>query len=187
MTARSVDVPTHGWWTVPNAVTVVRLALIVPIAILIVHDVRPVLTLLLLVVFGATDWVDGFLARRLGQTSAVGVVLDPIADRVGLVAIVLSFVVAGRLALWVVLLIVLVDVGLGVLYLVRKAGQPPGVTLPGKLRTAVLMVGLALLGLGLLPTSVPFTAAGQLLCGVGALLHVVSGLGYVRTLLAPRP
>lgn len=187
MSARSVEIPSPGWWTLPNAVTVVRLALIVPIAILIVQDVRPVLALLLLVVFGATDWVDGFLARRLGQTSAVGVLLDPIADRVGVVAIVVSFVAAGRLALWVVLLIVLVDVGLGVLYLVRRAGPPPGVTLPGKLRTAVLMVGLALLGLGLLPTAIPFTAAGQALCGLGALLHVVSGIGYLRTLLAPRP
>ena len=186
MSARSVDVPDLGWWTVPNAVTVVRLGLIVPISILIVQHARPVLTVLLLVVFGATDWVDGFLARRLQQTSAVGVVLDPIADRVGVVGIVLSFVAAGDLALWVVLTIVLVDVVLGVVFILRRSGPPPGVTVLGKIRTALLMTGLALLGLGLLPTSLPFTLGGQVLVGVGAALHLLTGLGYLQVLLTRR-
>jgi cardiolipin synthase (CMP-forming) len=186
VSAREVAVPVRGWWTVPNAVTVVRLALVVPIALLIVQHRSPVLAVLLLALFGATDWVDGFLARRLGQTSAVGVVLDPVADRVGVVAIVLSFVVAGHLWVWVVLAIVLVDVGLGVLFLVRRAGPPPGVTPLGKARTAVLMVGIALLGVGLVPTGLPLMPVGQALCGLGALLHLVAGLGYLRVLLGER-
>ncbi|WP_375389433.1 CDP-alcohol phosphatidyltransferase family protein [uncultured Amnibacterium sp.] len=186
MSTGRVGAPALGWWTVPNVVTIARLALILPVAVLIVQHQQPVLTLLLLVLFGATDWVDGYLARRLQQTSAVGVVLDPIADRVGLVAIVLAFVAAGDLQLWVVLVIVLVDVGLGVLYLIRRAGQPPGVAPVGKVRTAVLMTGVALLGVGLLPTPIPFTTVGQALCGLGAILHIASGLGYLRVLLTRR-
>lgn len=187
MSVQSAEPRALGWWTVPNVVTVARLALIVPIVVLVVQGVRPVLALVLLVLFGATDWVDGFLARRLGQTSAVGTVLDPIADRVGVVSIVVSFVVAGRLALWVPLVVVLVDVGLGVLYLARRAGKPPGVTWLGKIRTALLMVGLALLGVSLIPTGLPFAAAGQALCALGAGLHLLAGLGYLRVLLARRP
>jgi cardiolipin synthase (CMP-forming) len=186
MSAEPLDVGARGWLTIPNVVTILRLALIAPIAVLIVQHEQPVLTLSLLVLFGATDWVDGYLARRLHQTSAVGIVLDPIADRVGLVAIVLSFVAAGDLPLWVVLVIVGVDVGLGVLYLARRAGAPPKVVPLGKVRTAVLMTGVALLGVGLLPTAFPFTGLGQLLCGVGAVLHVLCGLWYLRVLLRPR-
>jgi cardiolipin synthase len=186
VTAEPAGQQARGWWTVPNAVTVVRLGLIAPIAVLIVRHSHPVLAVALLAVFGATDWVDGFLARRLGQTSAVGVLLDPIADRVGVVVIVLSFVAAGDLALWVPLVIVGVDLALAGLFVVRRPGPPPGVTPIGKVRTAVLMVGVALLGLGLLPTAIPFTAAGQVLCAIGALLHAAAGVGYLRVLLLAR-
>jgi cardiolipin synthase (CMP-forming) len=145
-----------------------------------------VLAVVLLAAFGATDWVDGFLARRLGQTSAVGTVLDPVCDRVGVVAIILAFVAAGDLQLWVILLIVGVDVALGVVFLVRKPGAPPAVVRLGKVRTAVLMTGVALLGVGL-PATVPaFTVAGRVLCAIGALLHLATGAVYLRRLLAPR-
>lgn len=186
MSAEPAEVRSWGWWTVPNAVTIARLGLIAPISVLIVQHAAPVLALLLLALFGATDWIDGYLARRLGQTSAVGVVLDPVADRVGVVVIVLSFVAAGALPLWIVLVIVTVDVGLGILYLVRQPGPPPAVTPIGKVRTAVLMTGVALLGVGLLPTPLPFATAGRVLCGLGALLHLGAGLGYLRSLLAAR-
>ncbi len=83
-----------GWRTWANLVTLVRLALI-PVfwGVLFGTDHRAVAAWLL-GALGATDWVDGWLARTLHQTSTVGKVLDPTADRilvmVGLVAVALA-------------------------------------------------------------------------------------------------
>ena len=72
--------------TLPNAITLFRL-LLIPIFLFVAWD-RPRLILagLLLGFIGATDWVDGYLARRLNQTSTVGKVIDPSADRLLLIA-----------------------------------------------------------------------------------------------------
>ena len=55
---------------------------------------------ILLAVLGATDWVDGFVARRWHQVSTVGKVLDPIADRILVGTAVISVIVAGAVPLW---------------------------------------------------------------------------------------
>jgi cardiolipin synthase (CMP-forming) len=55
---------------------------------------------ILLAVLGATDWIDGFLARRLGQVSTLGKVLDPLADRILVVTAVLAVAVQGAVPAW---------------------------------------------------------------------------------------
>lgn len=181
------------WATWPNLVTTVRLLLVAPIVVLLLDGERPVLTLVLLVLFGGSDWVDGQLARRLGQTSRVGAVLDPIADRTGLVVIVGALVVAGHLPLWIIVTIATVDLCLAAAYLVQRGRgqlgrQGPAVSVLGKVRTAVVMAGLALVALGLVPELATVAAVGQMVTGVGALLHLAAGVGYLRDLLsAPSP
>ena len=72
--------------TLPNAITLFRL-LLIPIFLFVAWDRhRLILAGLLLGFIGATDWVDGYLARRLNQTSTVGKVIDPSADRLLLIA-----------------------------------------------------------------------------------------------------
>ena len=66
--------------TLPNVVTVVRLAALPWFVTLMAAD-RPVAAAFVLGSLGATDWVDGWLARRLDQTSELGAILDPVADR----------------------------------------------------------------------------------------------------------
>jgi cardiolipin synthase len=83
-----------GLFTIPNAVTVVRLCgLPVFLYLLFGRDDRGSAAYLLAAI-GATDWLDGYLARRLGQVSTVGKVLDPTADRlvflVGAVALLID-------------------------------------------------------------------------------------------------
>ncbi|WP_054822009.1 CDP-alcohol phosphatidyltransferase family protein [Arthrobacter sp. JCM 19049] len=63
----------------------------------IISDEQPVLTLVLAAIFGTTDWVDGFLARHLNQTSSFGQILDPIADRIGVALILVALTIAGLL------------------------------------------------------------------------------------------
>ena len=71
-----------GWRTWPNAVTLVRLACIPLFWWVLFHTGHRALAAWLLVSIGATDWIDGYLARRLQQTSTIGKILDPTADRI---------------------------------------------------------------------------------------------------------
>ena len=83
---RAAERPTTGGdesriLTVPNVITFVRLACLpLYLVILLGHDQR-FEAALLLGALGATDWVDGYIARRFGQVSTLGKVLDPVADR----------------------------------------------------------------------------------------------------------
>lgn len=86
--------------TLPNAVTTVRLACIPLFVWLLFGAHHQVVAAVLLAVLGATDWVDGQLARRLGQVSTVGKVLDPTADRLLVATAVIAAVVDGAVPGW---------------------------------------------------------------------------------------
>lgn len=86
--------------TLPNAVTMVRLLCIPVFCWLLFGAHRQTWAAVLLAVLGATDWVDGFLARRLHQVSTVGKVLDPTADRLLVGTGVIAIIVHGAVPLW---------------------------------------------------------------------------------------
>ncbi len=96
--------------TVPNAITLVRLALIPVFVWLLFGAHRQIAAAALLAVLGATDWVDGYVARRWHQVSTVGKVLDPTADRVLVATAVISVIVAGAVPLWFGLLTIIREV-----------------------------------------------------------------------------
>ena len=86
--------------TVPNVVTAVRL-LCVPVFVWLLFGAhRQTAAAVLLGVLGATDWVDGFVARRLHQVSTLGKVLDPAADRVLVGTAVIAVTVHGAVPVW---------------------------------------------------------------------------------------
>ncbi len=86
--------------TWPNAVTAVRLALI-PVYVWLLFGTTHQLTAgLLLGALGITDWIDGYLARRLGQVTTLGKVLDPVADRALVFTAVLTVVMYGAVPWW---------------------------------------------------------------------------------------
>lgn len=70
----------RGPWTIPNLITLLRLA-VLPVFLYAIATVRPVAALALFVVAGVSDGLDGYLARILNMKSALGAVLDPIADK----------------------------------------------------------------------------------------------------------
>lgn len=70
----------RGPWTIPNLITLLRLA-VLPVFLYAIATVRPVAALALFVVAGISDGLDGYLARTLNMKSALGAVLDPIADK----------------------------------------------------------------------------------------------------------
>ena len=75
------DDPDAGWRTWANLVTLIRLALLPVFVWLLFSTDHRAVAAWLLAGLGATDWIDGFLARRLHQVSKVGRIIDPVADR----------------------------------------------------------------------------------------------------------
>ena len=86
--------------TVPNLITLVRLACIPLFHWMLFGKNWQTASAVLLAVLGATDWVDGFVARRYGQVSTFGKVLDPTADRLLVATAVISVMVYGAVPLW---------------------------------------------------------------------------------------
>ncbi len=84
----------------PNLITLVRLACIPLYVWLLEGADRPLAAALLLGVLGATDWIDGYVARRFHQVSTLGKVLDPVADRVLVVTAVITITVHGAVPVW---------------------------------------------------------------------------------------
>ena len=86
--------------TVPNLITFVRLACIPLFVWLLFGAQRQTAAAILLGVLGATDWIDGYVARRFHQVSTFGKVLDPVADRVLMVTAVVTITAHGAVPLW---------------------------------------------------------------------------------------
>jgi len=86
--------------TVPNGITLARLAGTAVFVWLLFGAHHQTAAAILLAVVGATDWVDCFVARRFNQVSTLGKVLDPVADRVLVATAVISILVQGAAPLW---------------------------------------------------------------------------------------
>ena len=86
--------------TVPNLVTLVRLLCIPLFLWLLFGAHRQVGSAFLLGALGATDWVDGFVARRYHQVSTLGKVIDPVADRLLVITSVVAITVYGAVPVW---------------------------------------------------------------------------------------
>ena len=87
--------------TVPNAISAVRLACVPVFLYLLLGIEERRGAAVLLAALGATDWVDGYIARRWNQVSTAGKVLDPVADRVALLSGVVAILIDGAAPLWV--------------------------------------------------------------------------------------
>ncbi len=86
--------------TVPNLITLVRLLCIPAFLWLLFGAHRQTASAFLLGALGATDWVDGFVARRYHQVSTLGKVIDPLADRVLVITSVIAITVYGAVPAW---------------------------------------------------------------------------------------
>ncbi|GAB4003515.1 CDP-alcohol phosphatidyltransferase family protein [Glycomyces albus] len=169
------------WRTVPNLVTLARFALIAPIMVLLVTGAEPLLVASLTAVFAATDWVDGWMARRLDQVTSVGRVLDPLADRIGLAGIAVALAVVGAVPWWLIAVFPAVDLVVGAALAILR--RPLSVSRIGKIRTAVVLVGVFAVVVGTRPGLEAVLAVGRAGLAVAALLHVAAGAGYLRRLV----
>jgi cardiolipin synthase len=144
--------------TIPNVLSVVRLFCIPLFLWLLFGADDRSSAAYLLAVLGATDWVDGYVARRLGQVSRLGELLDPFADRLYILATLLAFTVREVVHWWLTAALLLRELVLGVALLVlRRHGYgPPPVHYVGKTGTFLLLAAFPVL---LLAHAVPATTA----------------------------
>lgn len=94
-----------GLWTLPNAITWYRVVAAVPIILLLVHGSSAALwaALAFMVVAEVSDGVDGWVARRYGQVSAVGKILDPMADSLYRISVFAAFTANRWMPVWMLL------------------------------------------------------------------------------------
>ncbi|PRY47504.1 cardiolipin synthase [Geodermatophilus tzadiensis] len=175
-------------WTVPNALSVLRL-LGVPLFLwLLLGPEADGWAVVVLMVAGVTDYADGKLARVLGQSSRLGALLDPAADRLYIVSTLIAFVLRDVVPLWFVALLVGRELVLGVMLLVlRRHGYPPlQVHYLGKAATFILLYAFPLLlladGDGALVAVV--TPVAWALTIWGGALYLLAGVLYVVQVLA---
>jgi cardiolipin synthase (CMP-forming) len=123
--------------TIPNVISLMRVAMVPLFLWLLFGADAPMPAGLLLGVIGATDWIDGFLARRLGQVSELGKLLDPVADRLAITAAVIGGWIAGVLPWPVALTLVVREalVAVGALLAAWRWGVRVEVRFLGKVAT----------------------------------------------------
>jgi cardiolipin synthase len=167
--------------TIPNLVSLARL-LLVPLFLWLLLGADEVAAAgWLLGLIGSTDWVDGYLARRLGQVSEVGKMLDPVADRLAVVAAVIGGLIAGVLPGWFVWGLIAREavVAALALYLGLRTGRRLEVRWLGKAATLVLYAAIAcwFIGVGTpMPWLEQLAEIGAL---VGLVLYYVVMVSYV--------
>ena len=128
-------------FTVPNVITLVRLAAL-PVFVYLVFGAEDRFAAgWVLFAIGCTDWVDGYLARHLGQITTLGKVLDPVADRLLFFVGGGAILIDGSIPLWVAGLVLFreVAVAIGTVVLAGLGARRIDVTWPGKAATFLLM------------------------------------------------
>lgn len=152
MEVQETEVQTDRIWTVPNALSFLRL-LGVPLFLWLILQDDPTAdywAVALLMVSGFTDYLDGVLARRLHQISRLGQLLDPLADRLYIIATLLGLALRDIVPWWLVIALLARDVVLaGTLPILRRLGYGPlPVHFLGKAATFNLLYAFPLLLLG---------------------------------------
>ena len=169
--------------TVPNALSFVRIALIPVFVTLLAGEGTRLAGFVLMGAVLSTDWVDGVIARRTGQVTELGKLLDPSADRLAMVAALVTLVVLDLFPLWAALLVVVRDVvvaGAGV-YLLRK-GIRIDVRILGKYATFTLMWGIPMIAWGNagLPLDDLLLVLGWVWFPVGVVEYYAVTVSYAR-------
>ena len=178
------------FWNVPNSLTMLRIVLIpvfvaifyLPPDIIAPHWVNLTATLVFALA-AVTDWLDGYLARVLNQTSAIGAFLDPVADKLMVAAALIVLVEFERVGALIALIIIGREIAISALReWMASIGKSANVAVAmvGKVKTAAQMVAIILLLWydPLLGLNIQWL--GEWLIVIAALLTLVSMGYYLR-------
>ncbi len=179
------------FWTIPTLMTwarIVAIPLIVGVFYLPIEPAtKNLVATVMFVVFAATDWLDGYLARKLNQVSAFGAFLDPVADKFLVCACVLVLVHLGRADVFVALIIIGREIAISALreWMAQiGAAKSVAVHMIGKLKTTAQMVAIPfLLFDGMLFGVINTHAWGVWLIWISAVMTIWSMVYYLQKAL----
>jgi len=173
-----------GLWTVPNLITLIRLLFLPVFLYLLFGAENRAAAAWTLGALGATDWVDGYVARRFHQVSEFGKIFDPTVDRLLFFVGVTAIIVDGSMPVWFGVAVLARELLVGammaigtVLYKMPRID----VTYLGKLATFLLMFAVPgfLMGNSDMPGAGGFEAAAWILGIPGLTLSIWTGVAYV--------
>jgi len=184
--APDVSLPPEGGWrpfTVPNLISLARLGCLPWFVWLVFGAEDRWAAALLLGALGATDWVDGWVARRFNQVSELGKILDPTADRLLLLVALVVMIVDGSLPLWIAVLALFREgvVAIAALVLGALGARKIDVTWWGKTGTFLMMfaVPFFLAGHSDIAAADAFRIGAWIFVAVGLPIHYWSAVGYI--------
>ncbi len=181
-----VTIPTIMTWARIFAIPLILVVYYLPANMATVAD-RNLIATVMFVVFAATDWLDGYLARKLNQTSSFGAFLDPVADKFLVCASVLILVHLQRTDVFVALIIIGREIAISALreWMAQiGASKSVAVHMIGKLKTVSQMVAIPfLLFDGMLFGLIDTHQWGVWLIWVAAILTVWSMVYYLQKAL----
>lgn len=169
--------------TLPNAISLLRLLGVPAFLYLFLVADAVIPAVVVLAAGGGSDWIDGYAARRLGQVSRVGELLDPLADRLYILATLLAFT-ARQVVPWQLTAVLLARelVLLGSLLVLRRHGfGPPQVHYLGKTATFILLTAFPVLLLAWAsPAAAPVAGpCGWALAWWGTVLYWAAAVLYL--------
>jgi len=158
----------------PNMLTLLRF-LLIPVYAFVFWDGEVKLAFAILVAAGATDILDGYIARKRGQVTELGSMLDPLADKLMLITVVLSLLITGMIPWLAAAVFFLRDVGMivGSLYFHLKGLKTVPANAWGKI-TTVLVYGAILMIVFDLPYAIPYLWVVITFSFVTSLLYIFS-------------
>ncbi|HAN60508.1 MAG TPA: CDP-diacylglycerol--glycerol-3-phosphate 3-phosphatidyltransferase [Gammaproteobacteria bacterium] len=177
----------------PNLLTLFRMALIPVVVALYFIPVAGVYVTAVFLLAGLTDWLDGYLARRLDQTSEFGAFLDPVADKLVVAVVlvllvsdgdVLARVVSQKLFIVAVAVIMGREIAVSALReWVAQSGVQPSIAVStlGKVKTTVQIIAIALLLYGQDLVGFPTLLVGESMLYVASALTIWSMVGYLKS------
>ena len=179
--------------TTPNLLTLFRMALIPVVVVLYFMPIAGVYVTAVFLLAGLTDWLDGYLARRLEQTSQFGEFLDPVADKLVVATVLVLLVSDGDVLarvvsqkLFIVAVVVIIGREIAVSALrewVAQSGARAGVAVStlGKVKTTVQIIAIALLLYSQDLVGFPTLLVGELMLYVASALTIWSMVGYLKS------
>ncbi|MFN0064025.1 MAG: CDP-diacylglycerol--glycerol-3-phosphate 3-phosphatidyltransferase [Myxococcaceae bacterium] len=179
----------------PNLLTLGRIA-IIPLFVWLTYDADPLHSFYAGALFAAaaiTDIIDGFLARRWNLVTVVGKFLDPLADKLIVMAALVMMVRLGRIAAWVVIVLLARElIVLGLRAVAAAEGMVIAAGQEGKWKTSLQLIGLVSLcvhyvhpiDFGAAVYSVDFNKVGQVLTYISGIFSLWSAAVYFRAFLS---
>lgn len=175
----------------PNLLTLGRIVLIPPVMVFLLMDTAAgnFWAMLLFAVAAVTDWLDGYLARKQGLESLLGKLLDPLADKLIVQAVLIVCAELGRIPGWFVVLLLSREIAItGLRQIASSEGLQIDVVQSGKLKTALQLVGIVALILhspfeldfGVARMVVDFNVVGVALLSLSMVFSLASAFTYFR-------